>query len=88
MDHVLEPESDCSSTTSNPEADKIERNSLYLTFNAPQVDEYVGAVFTPTSSSLGIIPVPLVPYLELFVSCRFLHPRSLIIYCISVICQG
>ncbi|KAE8445997.1 hypothetical protein EG329_012636 [Mollisiaceae sp. DMI_Dod_QoI] len=75
MDHVLEPESDCSSTTSNPEADKIERNSLYLTFNAPQVDEYVGAVFTPTSSSLGIIPVPLVPYLELFHRGIFLtHP--------------
>jgi hypothetical protein len=25
----------------NPEVDKILRNSLYLTFNAPQVDEYV-----------------------------------------------
>lgn len=28
-------------TPPNREADKLQRNSLYLTFNAPQVDEYV-----------------------------------------------
>jgi hypothetical protein len=30
----------------NLEADKIQRNSLYLTFNAPQVDDYVSPVFS------------------------------------------
>lgn len=55
MDHVLEPESDSISTTSNPEAAKIQRNSLYLTFNAPQVDEYHRGIF------LTHPPVPTAP---------------------------
>jgi hypothetical protein len=34
---------------SNPELDKIRRNSLYMTFNAPQVDDYVcGLIFFVT----------------------------------------
>jgi hypothetical protein len=28
--------------SSTSEVDKIRRNSLYMTFNAPQVDDYVG----------------------------------------------
>jgi len=32
-------------TGHNTEADKIQRNSLYLTFNAPQVDDYHRALF-------------------------------------------
>ncbi|KUJ09684.1 uncharacterized protein LY89DRAFT_675850 [Mollisia scopiformis] len=55
MDHVLEPESDSISTTSNAEAEKIQRNSLYLTFNAPQVDEYHRGIF------LTHPPIPTIP---------------------------
>jgi hypothetical protein len=46
-DRVLEPESDTTPIHphQNPEATKIQRNSLYLTFNAPQVDEYVCSPF-------------------------------------------
>lgn len=44
-DHDLGIKLDTQSTTINPEAEKIQRNSLYLTFNAPQVDEYVSTTF-------------------------------------------
>jgi hypothetical protein len=37
----------------NSEVDKIQRNSLYMTFNAPQVDDYVCNVFSLVFSSLS-----------------------------------
>lgn len=52
----LEVESDSLSTTSNHEAEKIQRNSLYLTFNAPQVDEYVCIHSNFLSQSGAYIP--------------------------------
>ncbi|PBP24995.1 hypothetical protein BUE80_DR004134 [Diplocarpon rosae] len=45
MDLVLEPECYAAAPLTSPEAKKIRRNSLYLTFNAPQVDDYHRAIF-------------------------------------------
>ncbi|KAH7395970.1 hypothetical protein BKA64DRAFT_709342 [Cadophora sp. MPI-SDFR-AT-0126] len=45
MDYNWEPETIGIDQTSNPETSKIMRNSLYLTFNAPQVDDYHRGIF-------------------------------------------
>jgi hypothetical protein len=40
--------------STNPELDKIRRNSLYMTFNAPQVDDYVCNLILILPSLCGI----------------------------------
>ncbi|KAK6582856.1 hypothetical protein PZA11_005264 [Diplocarpon coronariae] len=45
VDSVSEPECDAAEPTTNPDPKDIRRNSLYLTFNAPQVDDYHRAIF-------------------------------------------
>ncbi|KAG4422607.1 hypothetical protein IFR04_004228 [Cadophora malorum] len=45
IDYNWEPENNSIDQTSNPEARKILRNSLYLTFNAPRVDDYHRGIF-------------------------------------------
>lgn len=46
-------------TPPNLEADKLQRNSLYLTFNAPQVDEYVSLPRIPFHDWINSAPSPL-----------------------------
>lgn len=48
MEHLPHQEADLVAKPSSPEAEKILRNSLYLTFNAPQVDDYVSSPTKPT----------------------------------------
>lgn len=47
MDHNGELESNTIDQASNSVARNILRNSLYLTFNAPQVDDYVCLALVP-----------------------------------------
>jgi len=46
-----------SKQSTNPELDKIRRNSLYMTFNAPQVDDYHRGLFL-THPPVRTIPDP------------------------------
>ncbi|KAI9055068.1 hypothetical protein LZ554_000033 [Drepanopeziza brunnea f. sp. 'monogermtubi'] len=45
LDHAVEPDGDAPEGIFSPEVKKIMRNSMYLTFNAPRVDDYHRALF-------------------------------------------